>query len=62
MKTLILAVALLLAAGRTADTACELQCSIVYTREVRACEHQPECLRQAHQKYDACVEHCGGKK
>jgi hypothetical protein len=43
------------------DGPCELRCSIAYTAEVRACEHEPGCLQQAHQKYDACVQRCEKK-
>lgn len=60
----LIAVAFVVTVGRAAlsnDSACELQCSIVYTREVRACEHEPSCMHQAREKYDACAQRCGGK-
>ena len=64
MKSLILvavvAACLFTAAPvRSEDSACELRCSITYTAEVRKCEHEPACLQQAHQKYDACAAKCG---
>lgn len=59
MKALIcIAVILASLTGHAANSQCELRCSLAYTVDVRRCEHEPNCLQTAHQKYDACAARC----